>query len=185
MTTQAEEYSIIEQCRKGNSEVYAVLVERYQEMIYNVVYRMLGDAESARDIAQESFIAAYGALKEFRNDSKFSTWLCSIAMNKCRDQLRAQKDTVPLDDVMEMAVATDPNPEAALCNKQLSLELQAALCALPEDYRQVIILKHIEGLDYREMEAILGVSANALKVKTYRAREWLKKYFEKRHCPDG
>ncbi len=185
MAIQAEEYSIIEQCRKGNSEVYVVLVERYQEMIYNVAFRMLGDSESARDIAQESFVAAYGALKDFRNDSKFSTWLCSIAMNKCRDHLRTQKDMIPLDAITDLAAARGLNPEEALSNKQLSRELQAALGALPEDYRQVIILKHVEGLDYKEMETVLGVSANALKVKTYRAREWLKKYIEKRQCPDG
>ncbi len=185
MTTQTEEYSIIEQCKKGNSEVYSILVERYQVMIYNVAYRMLGDAESARDVAQESFIAAYGALKEFRNDSKFSTWLCSIVMNKCRDQLRTKKDMVSLDDITDLVAAKNADPEVALSNKQFSRELQTALGELPEEYRQVIILKHFEGLDYREMEAILGINANALKVKTYRARECLKKYFEKRLCLDG
>ncbi|MDA8084441.1 MAG: sigma-70 family RNA polymerase sigma factor [Nitrospiraceae bacterium] len=185
MTLQKEEYFIIEQCRKGNAEVYAVLVERYQEMIYNVAYRMLGDADSARDIAQESFISAYGALADFRNDSKFSTWLCSIAMNKCRDHLRVHRNMLPLDEIEEPAAARGSDPEAALSDKQSSRELQAALSALPEDYRQVIILKHIEGLDYREMEALLGVSVNALKVKTYRARECLKKYLGKRQQPDG
>ncbi len=185
MTNKAEEYSIIEQCRRGDSEVYAVLVERYQEMIYNVAYRMLGDTESARDIAQESFISAYGSLASFKHDAKFSTWLCSIAMNKCRDHLRVRKTTVALDDIEELAVSQGPDPERALSEKQSSRQVQAALSALPADYREVIVLKHIEGLDYKEMEAVLGVSANALKVKTHRAREWMKKYFEKRRCPDG
>lgn len=154
-------------------------------MIYNVAYWMLGDEESAKDVAQESFISAYGSLTAFKNDAKFSTWLCSIAMNKCRDHLRGRKATVPLDDVAELAVAKEPDPEAALSRKQSSREIQTALSALPAEYREVIVLKHIEGLDYREMEAVLGVSANTLKVKTHRAREWMKKYFEKRRCPDG
>jgi len=183
MTIQEEEYSIIEECRRGTSEVYAVLVERYQEMIYNVAYRMIGDSEAARDIAQESFIAAYTSLRNFRHGSKFSTWLCSIVMNRCRDHLRSQKQMVPLDDISEL-VAKGPNPEVILSDKQTAKDLQAALRAMPEDYRQVIVLKHFEDLDYREMEAILGVSANALKVKTYRAREWLKKYIEKGHGQD-
>ncbi len=185
MANQAEEYSIIERCRKGDPEIYAVLVERYQEMICNVAFRMLGDAETAKDVAQESFISAYGSLASFKNDAKFSTWLCSIAMNKCRDHLRGRKTTVPLDDIEELAVAQGPDPETVLSRKQSSRELQAALSALPAEYREVIILKHVEGLDYKEMEAVLGVSANALKVKTHRAREWMKKYFEKRRCPDG
>jgi RNA polymerase sigma-70 factor (ECF subfamily) len=184
MTTQTEEYSIIERCRRGDSEIYAVLVERYKEMIYNVAYRMLGDEESARDAAQESFISAYGSLSSFKNGSKFSTWLCSIAMNKCRDHLRGRKTMVPLDDIEEHAVAQGPDPETALSRKQSSRELQAALGALPADYREVIVLKHIEGLDYKEMETVLGVSANTLKVKTHRAREWMKRYFEKGRCPD-
>lgn len=176
---QEEEYSIIEECRNGNPEIYSVLVERYQNMVYNVVYRMIGDAEAAKDVAQESFMAAYGGLREFRNGSKFSTWLCSIAMNKCRDLLRVQKLTIQLEDFTESIIETSPTPEAELSNKQSARDFQAALDALPAEYREVIVLKHIEGLDYREMETILGVSGNALKVRTHRARELLKKYLWK------
>jgi len=175
MIMQAEEYSLIEQCRNGNSEAYSVLVERYQEMIYNVAYRMLGDRDTAYDISQESFISAYDGLKRFRSDSKFSTWLYSITVNKCRDYLRCRKPDVPLDEVTEILPSKMPDPEDSLHQKQLGQTLQAAIGALPEDYREVIVLKHVEGLDYKEMESILGVSANTLKVRTYRAREMLRK----------
>lgn len=171
----SEEYSLIEQCRDGNSEAYAILVERYQAMVYNVACRMIGDRDAAYDISQESFISAYDDLKRFRSDSKFSTWLYSITVNKCRDYLRSRKSNTPLDAVSEILASKLLNPEAAMYQKQLGRALEAAIAALPEDYREVIVLKHIEGLDYKEMESILGVSVNALKVRTYRAREMLKK----------
>lgn len=173
---EAEEYSLIEQCKDGKSEAYAILVERYKEMVYNVAYRMIGDRDAAYDISQKSFISAYDDLKRFRNDSKYSTWLYSITVNKCRDYLRCRKSDIPLDDLSEILPSKMSDPEDSMHQKQLGQTLQRAIEALPEDYRDVIVLKHVEGLDYKEMESILGVSANALKVKTYRAREILKKF---------
>ncbi len=185
MIMQEEEYSIIERCREGDSELYAVLVERYGNMIYNAAYRMVGDPETAKDMAQESFIAAYSALREFRNGSKFSTWLYSIVMNKCKDHLRLRKATVSLDDVAETTACRGQTPEAALCAKQTANSLQAALDTLPGEYREVLVLKHMEGLDYKEMETVLGVSANTLKVRTHRARELLRKYLVEREYRNG
>lgn len=176
---QQDEYTIVEECRNGNSEAFAILVERYKEMVYNAAFRMLGDSEAAYDISQESFISAYESLKAFRNDAKFSTWLYSITLNKCRDHLRCRRPHVPIDEMAELLPSGVSNPEDAVSRKQLDVTLQKALNTLPEDYREVIVLKHIEGLDYREMESILGVKANALKVRTYRAREMLKKILEK------
>lgn len=180
-----EEISIIEQCRNGNSEAFSILVERYQEIVYNVAYRMLGDRDTAFDISQESFISAYEGLKNFRKDSKFSTWLYSITVNKCRDHLRCRKPDMPLDELTDILPSKMANPEESAHRKQLGLALQTTLSELPEDYREVIVLKHIEGLDYKEMEAILGGNVNALKVRTYRAREMLKKLLEDAGVANG
>lgn len=172
---RTDEYSIIKQCLGGDQEKYAILVERYQGMIHNLSYRMLGDAEAAKDVAQESFVSAYVALRNFQGGAKFSSWLCRIAMNKCRDYLRSKKGTLSVDVIAELSATKEACPEEAASKKQIRDGIQAALSSLPEDYREVIILKHIEGLDYREMEKILGISANILKVRTYRGREMLKK----------
>lgn len=169
-----EEYSIIKQCVAGYTESYAILVERYQKMVYNIAYRMLGDEDTAKDIAQESFISAFSGLRHFHNGSKFSTWLYSIVMNKCRDYLKSRKTHIPIEEIPEVVDHNRANPEEALREKQTMEEIQAALDAMPQDYREAIVLKHIEGLDYKEMEAILGVKANVLKVRTHRAREMLK-----------
>ncbi|MCL4491543.1 MAG: sigma-70 family RNA polymerase sigma factor [Nitrospirae bacterium] len=179
-----EEYLVIKQCMDGNAEAYAILVERYKGMVYNIAYRMLGDAEAANDIAQESFISAYVGLKDFKRSAKFSSWLCSIAINKCRDYLRSKKDTVSIDEIAEASAAGTATPEDAACNRQMAQGIQTALNELPEDYCEAIVLKHIEGLDYKEMEDILGVSANVLKVRTHRGREMLKKLLKERGVID-
>lgn len=171
---QQEEHSLIKQCVEGKADTYAVLVERYKDMVYNVAYRMFGDADLAQDLAQESFISAYNNLKNFRYDSKFSTWLYRIAINKCKDYLKGKRQHVPIDEVSETAF-TKSNPEEDISKKQIMDKVQAAINMLPEDYREAIVLKHIEGLDYREMEVILNLSANALKVKTHRGREMLRR----------
>lgn len=182
---QTEEYSIIKQCMDGNADIYAVLVERYKSMVYNIAYRMLGETESAKDMAQESFISAYIALKDFKKNSKFSSWLCSIAINKCRDYLRSKKDTVSIDEIAEVSVSKIATPEDAACNRQIGHGIQTALNELPKEYREAVVLKHIEGLDYNEMRNVLGVSANTLKVRTHRGREMLKKLLRERGISGG
>ena len=172
---RTDEYLIIKQCLDGDPERYALLVERYQGMIHNLSYRMLGDAEAAKDVAQESFISAYVALRIFQRKARFSSWLCRIAMNKCKDYLRSKKDTISVDALAELSATKESSPEEAASRKQVKDGIQTALNGLPEDYREVIILKHIEGLDYGEMEKILGICANTLKVRTHRGREMLKK----------
>ncbi|MBI5675589.1 MAG: sigma-70 family RNA polymerase sigma factor [Nitrospirae bacterium] len=184
MEIQRDEYALIKECVDGNAEAYAVLVDRYKDMIYNIAYRMLGDADTAHDMAQESFISAYAGLKKFKNDSKFSTWLYSIAVNKCRDHLRGKRPHVPIDEIAEVACSA-ANPEEGLQSRQMLDGIQNALNALPDNYREAIILKHIEGLDYKEMGTIIGIDAGTLKVRTHRGREMLKKLLKGTGVFDG
>ena len=169
-----DEYEIIRQCLDGDGDAYAVLVDRYQRMAYTVACRMLGDAETANDIAQESFITAYSALRQFRFRSKFSSWLVSIVLNKCRDHLRAHRETVSVDAIAEVRATGRPDPEQEASAHETADAVQRALDTLPPDYREIIILKHIEELAYGEIAEILGVSIPALKVRAYRGRELLK-----------
>jgi len=95
------EKEIIERCVKGQREMYSLLIEKYQEMVFTVAYRVLGDESAAKDAAQESFISAYISLRHFKGNSKFSSWLVSITLNKCRDMLRRRKDVVSLPDMAD------------------------------------------------------------------------------------
>ena len=174
-----DEEQTIRQCLSGDAEAFSVLVERYKIMAYTVAYRVLGDADAANDAAQDSFIAAFKSLKHFRFGSKFSTWLYSIVVNKCRDRLRAEKDTVPVDDIRELRADPAGTPEQRALEGETRSEVQAALSALPAEYREVLVLKHIQGLAYAEMADILGASIAALKVRAHRGREMLRAVMEK------
>ncbi len=162
----------------GDSDQYAVLVDRYKDLAYNIAFRMLGDSDTAKDMAQESFIAAYNALDDFKFNSRFSSWLYRIVVNKCRDHFRAGKETVPVDEICEYTAGPHDSPEHAASCRQTGDAVQKALNGLPLEYREAIILKHIEGLDYQEMADALGVSVSALKVRAHRGREMLRKLLD-------
>jgi RNA polymerase sigma-70 factor (ECF subfamily) len=175
---KGNEDDIIGRCLKGRREEYALLVDRHKDMAFNIAYRMLGDEDAAKDMAQESFIAAYAGLKEFRREAQFSSWLCRIIINKCKDFLKSRHETVDLQDVEEIIPARTRTPEQAVCANQSGDLIQKALARLPVDYRTVIVLKHMEELSYDEIAGILGVSVPALKVRAHRGREMLKQVLE-------
>lgn len=176
--TPEEEYSIIQHCLDGDAEQFAVLVDRYKAMMYNVAYRMLGDGDAANDMAQAAFISAYVSLRDFKFGSQFSSWLYRIVVNKCRDYLKSGKQTVPVEEMGELIAAREATPEEAASSRQTGDAIQKALGALPPEYREVIVLKHVEELDYREIADILGVTVNALKVRAHRGREMLRRLLE-------
>lgn len=171
---RTDEQEIIRRCLAGERDAYATLVDRYKSMAYTVAYRIIGDGDEAKDLAQEGFIAAYQHLRQFRSGSRFSTWLCSIVVNKCRDHLRTRKDVVPVDDLAGFRAPASADPERAAADGEASAALQKALNALPPEYREVLVLKHIEGWDYGEIAVALGISVGALKVRAHRGREMLK-----------
>lgn len=182
---QPDDDTIVRQCLEGDRESFSILVERYGELAYNMAYRMLGDGDAANDMAQESFIAAYGALRGFKRESRFSSWIASIVLNKCRDYLRAAKRSAPLDAVENVLPDHSPTPEEWASTREQEEDLQEALNKLPAEYREAVILKHVEGFEYREMERILGVRADTLKVRVHRAREMLKDLILEREKQHG
>jgi RNA polymerase sigma-70 factor (ECF subfamily) len=137
---------------------------------------MLGPGADAEDVAQETFVAAFTSLSSFQFAAKFSTWLYRIAVNKCTDALRARRPTVRLDEIGDEDTppawqATDEDtPEWELEQVELAWELDQGIQALPHVYREAFVLKHIEGLGYDEMSAILGVNRDTLKMRVYKAR---------------
>lgn len=174
-----EEQDVIRQCLNGDAECYALLVDRYKDMAYNIAYRMLGDSDTAKDMSQESFISAYASLGNFQYGSLFSSWLYRIVVNKCKDHMRAERDTVQIDEINDIVPSGERTPEQTAASRQTGDVIQQALNSLPDEYREVIVLKHIEELDFREIADILGVSVNALKVRAHRGREMLKELLQK------
>ncbi|CUQ67585.1 RNA polymerase sigma factor [Candidatus Nitrospira inopinata] len=156
-------------------EAFGQLIDRHAATIVNLAYRMVGNQAEAEDLAQESFIAAFQALSTFRSDSKFSTWLYRIASNKCKDWLRSKKpgqgrNDVNVDEELDLHVMEEQTPETLLSQQQVAGELERAIQRLPLLYREAFILKHIEGLSYEEMEQVLGVNKDTLKMRVYKGR---------------
>lgn len=154
---------------------FGQLIDRHASAIVNLSYRMVGNRAEAEDLAQETFLAAYRALSTFRADSKFSTWLYRIATNKCKDWLRVKRPgqgqyDLDADVSLDLYVTEDRTPEVLLSRQQVAQELEQAIQRLPPLYREAFVLKHVEGLSYEEMEDILGVSGDTLKMRVYKGR---------------
>lgn len=173
-----DDAALVRASQRGDREAFGVLISRHASSILSVTTRMLGETADAEDVAQETFVAAYKALPGFQFESKFSTWLYRIAVNKCTDSLRARRPgTVSLDATDEGApaweVADEETPHWELEQVELAWELDKGIQALPPLYRESFVLRHVEGLGYEEMSEILSVHRDTLKMRVYKARSLL------------
>jgi RNA polymerase sigma-70 factor (ECF subfamily) len=160
---------------KQDREAFGQLVDRHASAIVSLVHRMVGNRAEAEDLAQETFLAAFKALPTFRGNSKFSTWLYRIAVNKCKDWRRARRPGQSLHDVdaderLDRQVAEERTPETLVSQQQVARQLDQAIQRLPPLYREAFVLKHVEGLSYEEMEEVLGVNVDTLKMRVYKGR---------------
>ena len=180
-----DETTIIAQCLAGDRKAYAVLVERYKDLVHDLVYRMIGDAARAEDIAQDAFVKAYLSLKDFRGEARFSTWLCRIAMNRCKDMLRRARREVLMPGGPDAgthvpdSVDEGETPAATLERREREAILHRALARLPMKYRAAVVLRHMEGMDFKAVGGVLGIAAGAAKVRTFRGREMLRRLLER------
>lgn len=171
----SDDAQLVVRSLKQDHEAFGQLIDRHATAIVNLAYRMVGNRAEAEDLAQETFLSAFKALSTFRADSKFSTWLYRIASNKCKDWLRvkrpgqAQHD-VDVEEVLDVHLAEERTPEHLLSQQQVAQELEQAIQRLPPLYREAFILKHVEGLSYEEMQEILGVNSDTLKMRVYKGR---------------
>ena len=171
----ADEAKLVARCLNQDQDAFGQLVERYATVIVNLAYRMVGDRTEAEDLAQETFVAAFKALPTFRAESKFSTWLYRIAANKCKDWLRVKRpgqgvQDVDVEEVFDDRVVEERTPERLLSQQQVVARLDQAIQRLPPLYREAFVLKHVEGLSYEEMQEIVGVNADTLKMRVYKGR---------------
>ncbi len=176
--TAPDEHDLLARSLRRDPDAFGQLVERYASSIVSLAYRMVGDRADAEDVAQETFLAAFKALPTFRANASFSTWLYRIAMNKCKDWLRARRagqGSVESEGEAAWAeLAVDQvTPERTLTQRQIADHLERAIQQLPPLYREAFVLKHVEGLDYEEMEQIVGVNRDTLKMRVYKARTQL------------
>ncbi len=169
-----QENAWVRESLQGNHESFSRLVEAYQRPVYNLTYRMLGNAQEAEDAAQETFLRAFSRLQQYKPEHKFSTWILSIANNHCIDRLRKRRATfVSIDDnpVLQNLEDDGPLPDRTALRREHSREIQALLDELDPDYRTPLILRHWEELSYDEIAATMGISVSAVKSRLFRARQ--------------
>lgn len=181
MALEGEEAEWVRRSRAGDTEAFASLVTRYQQMIDALTWRMTGSQADAQDLAQETFIQAYHNLDQFEDRSKFSTWLYRIAVNKCLNWRKALGRRSQLHEKW----ATESEREAAIRppasgegqNAQ-SDAIQKALLKLPAAQRAAIVLTVYEEMNHAEAARVLGCSETTVSWRIFRARRKLKRWLK-------
>lgn len=180
--TREEESRIVQKVLKGDVNAFEKLVLEYEKSVYNIALRMTGNSEDASDMTQEAFIKAYNSLQSFRGDSKFSVWLYRIATNVCLDFLRSRsrKPTVSLSvednegEEVQLDVADESQSPEILLDRQMTREsVRRGLETLTPEYRQILLLREIQGLSYDEISQALGLEVGTVKSRIFRARKKL------------
>lgn len=167
----------VQQAIQGDDSAFTALVETYQRPVFNLCYRMLGDAQEAEDAAQESFWRAYQNLKRYDPQRSFITWLLSIAAHYCIDQQRRRHlPVIPVEVLPEEAVPDhSPSPEKIVAMQIENQALHQLLNQLPAPDRAAMILRYWYDVSDEEIGQMLGMSVNAVKSRLFRARKSLAK----------
>ena len=174
---------LVERTVAGDQKAFELLVIKYQKRIQRLIGRMVRDVDLVEDIAQETFIRAYRALAQFRGEAQFYTWLYRIAVNTAKKALMDLKrnptiseNSFKSDDddetsPVENELTSSETPDAVLASKEIAQIINTALEALPEELRQAITLREIEGLSYEEISEAMNCPIGTVRSRIFRARE--------------
>jgi RNA polymerase sigma-70 factor (ECF subfamily) len=187
-----EDFEFVTLCQGGDVDAFRPLVEKHQKRMVNIAYRMMGDYDAACEVVQDAFLHAYKAIRRFRGEAKFSTWLCRIVINLSKNRIkqmkaRCEREGVSLDTPIETEEgqvphdppAHEPSALEQMERKEVENAVQACIKALDDDYREVLILRDIQGLSYDEIAEILKIPGGTVKSRLFRARDALKEGLKK------
>lgn len=176
---------LVERTVAGDQRAYELLVIKYQRRIERLVARMVRDTDLVADITQETFLCAYRALYQFRGEAQFYTWLYRIAVNTAKkalvdmkrnpvvteSALRGSSDSEDETSFLDRELISDETPETVLAAQEIAAAVNAAMEALPEDLRQAVTLREIEGLSYEEIAVAMECPIGTVRSRIFRARE--------------
>jgi RNA polymerase sigma-70 factor (ECF subfamily) len=181
MTWTDEE--LVARSKGGDTDSFNQLILRWERPIYALAYRVIGQEEDARDVAQETFLRAFRALPGFKGQAKFSSWIYRIALNLCRDWIRRKRRTpvsqLPEDiDLSELAAEHGPSEsvEDLVARRELSGVVEEAMTLLPEEQRTAVILKEYHGLTFQEIAELQGCPLSTVKTRLYQGLSVLRKH---------
>ncbi|MBV9973659.1 MAG: sigma-70 family RNA polymerase sigma factor [Candidatus Eremiobacteraeota bacterium] len=167
------DHRLVLEALRGDSDAFAALVQRYDRAVYHLAYRTMRDEEEAKDVAQEAFFKAYRSLRTFKPGAKFSTWIFAITYHACCDRLNRRR-RFSNEELPERA---DPSrgPADAVIAGDEARRLREAILKLPEKYRTVVTLYHLQGKQYDEIATVLGIPVGTVKTHLFRAKEQLRR----------
>ncbi len=180
MSEREVDQLLVERVQKGDKRAFDVLVSKYQHKIVSLISRYVPDHAEALDVSQEAFIKAYRALKRFRGDSAFYTWMYRIAINTAKNHLVSQSRRPPQSDIdaadaEQFAVDTRlkdrGSPEHELLREEIEATIQSAIADLPEDLRVAITLREMEGMSYEDIATTMECPIGTVRSRIFRARE--------------
>ncbi len=179
-----EDAQLIQAAIQGDERAFETLLNKYKNLVFTIMMKMVRNPQEAEDLTQEAFMKAFRSLSSFNNEFAFSTWLMKIATNNCIDFLRKRKlrtysinEPVQYkDEKIEIELPDhEPGPEKHLLQSEQKRILEEAIDQLPERYRYVILLRHKEEKSYEEISEILDLPLGTVKAQIFRAREILNK----------
>jgi RNA polymerase sigma-70 factor (ECF subfamily) len=184
MTTEASDAQLVERVQRGDKRAFDLLVVKYQHKVLKLISRLVSNPTEAEDVAQDAFLKAYRALKSFRGDSAFYTWLYRIAINTAKNALvsrgrRAIDFTVDLQDPeqyeIQARLTEGDTPEGMLLTEEIRQTVQRAMQDLPADLRTAITLRELDGLSYEEIAEAMECPVGTVRSRIFRAREAIDK----------
>ena len=174
---------LIKKARRGDGRAFSMLIENHERFVFNVVYRITGNAEDARDVSQEAFIKAFKNFESYDESSAFSTWLYRIAVNTAIDYIRKRKkeNSISFEDyiVDEKNQKGDSGIEEKVISKEGVKNIISAVNMLEDEFKTVIVLRDMEGMEYKEISDITGLPLGTVKSRLSRGRGKLRQMIEK------
>ncbi|MEO7976702.1 sigma-70 family RNA polymerase sigma factor [Flavobacterium sp.] len=177
----------IDKILQGDTHLFAVLVDRYKNMIFTLALKMVKNREEAEEVAQDTFIKIYNSLSKFKGDSKFSTWIYRVAYNTCLDRLKKNKKedvTISIDEFSVHLIKTMDNALNALEDKERKQTIQNCLNSLSNEDNFLLTLFYFEDQSLEEIGKIMNINANNVKVKLFRSRQKLAVILKKQLEPE-
>jgi RNA polymerase sigma-70 factor (ECF subfamily) len=179
--------SLMLKFKNGDISSFEKLVQKYKEIVINIIYQFIGERNEIEDLAVEVFLRVYQAAKNYEAKAKFTTWLYKITTNLCLNEIRkkAKLQTISLskpisreegkeEELVQQIADSTPSPQEILEKKERDILIRKAIDSLPAKQRMAIILQIYEGLSYKEISAVLGCSVKSVERRLYRARTNLK-----------
>lgn len=180
----AEEFELVSRARNRDPVAFELLMRRNNQRLYRVIRAIIHDTAEVEDVMQQAYLQAFTHLEQFSGASRWSTWLCRIAINEAKARCRQRARLVPTDMTVEEAQVHDdfkthtPSPEHALCRRELGRVVEQAIDGLPEIYRSILMMREVEGMSTNESAQVLCVEPDVVKTRLHRARIALRSAIE-------